>query len=94
MIAQIGALHEAQRAAQAAHAIRSRLEYLATAPAAQLATPYQVRRAARDMLRDVAILCQGLDALATREGIARILRARAPHHQAPSWSGEGRDDAS
>lgn len=95
LIAVIGAIHEVQHAARAAHAIRSRLEYLAEAPAAQLATPYQVRRAARDMLRDAALLCGCLDALATREGIAHILRARtrAPH-QAPSRSGEGRGDAS
>lgn len=41
-----------RRAAQAARSILARAEFLADAPAGQLATPFMVRQAARGMARD------------------------------------------
>lgn len=70
------AVDELARARTIARSLLSRVVYLADAPAATLATPFQVRRAAQGMANDASTLCGLLDTLAGgrsrpgREGIA------------------------
>lgn len=73
------------RAERAARSLLARAEFLADAPAGQLATPFTVRQAARGMARDARAL---LAALADPRASLDTLAARDPF-DGPTAESEG-----